>query len=115
MKNKIGLPLLLLIFVLSLVFTSFSSPSTKSQQVNDYSVLIDCYWYNPGSLTIPAGSTVVWKSDCGDHTATANDGSWDTGVIKEGEAASVTFNNPGTYFYYCTFHPGLKKGEVVVQ
>jgi plastocyanin len=57
---------------------------------------------------------VTWTNqDFAPHTATADDGSFDTGRLDQGETGSVTFDQPGTYTYTCTFHPNMK-GTVVV-
>ena len=56
--------------------------------------------------TVPAGTAVTWvNKDSGPrHSATAADGSFDTGLFDGGEQASITFDAPGTYVYYCTLH-----------
>jgi plastocyanin len=77
-------------------------------------VTIESFTFSPETLEIAAGTTVTWtNNDEAMHTATADDGSFDTGAINQGESASVTFDEPGTYTYTCTFHPGMK-GTIVV-
>jgi LPXTG-motif cell wall-anchored protein len=48
------------------------------------------------------------------HTATAEDGSFDTGTLRKGESGSATFTQAGTINYICSPHPYMK-GKVVVQ
>ncbi|HSM56071.1 MAG TPA: plastocyanin/azurin family copper-binding protein [Candidatus Sulfomarinibacteraceae bacterium] len=61
--------------------------------------------YEPGDLTIPAGTTVTFvNQDQVDHSATLGDGSQDTGLYGPGEEASLTFDTPGEYIVYCTLH-----------
>ena len=48
------------------------------------------------------------------HTATEQSGRWDTGLIREGETASITFDSPGTFTYYCAPHPWMV-AQVIVQ
>ncbi len=61
--------------------------------------------YQPGDITVPAGATVTWvNKDTELHSATADDGSFDTGLLDPGASASVTFDRPGTYGYYCEMH-----------
>jgi plastocyanin len=88
--------------------TSSAGRTTVSAGIVDFS-------FQPGRLTVRPGTTVVWNNR-GQvvHTATAEDGSFDTGVIDSGKAGSVTFSRPGTYRYRCTPHPFMK-GEIVVQ
>jgi plastocyanin len=64
---------------------------------------------------VPVGTTLTWRNDGAViHTATAADGSWDTGDISGGGGtASVTFEAAGTFTYNCTPHPWMI-GRVIV-
>jgi plastocyanin len=69
----------------------------------------------PGRVQITAGSTVVWRND--DqliHSVTANDKSFDSGLLQPGKTYRRTFDRPGQYPYYCLPHPFMK-GVVVVR
>ncbi len=64
--------------------------------------------YDPTPLQIAVGTTVTWtNNDPIPHTATAIDGSFDTGTIGPGESASVTFTAPGSIAYVCLYHPTM--------
>jgi plastocyanin len=77
-------------------------------------VEISGFAYSPAELTITVGDTVTWTNlDAVEHTATATDGSWDTGLLGEGESGSITFTAPGTFDYLCTPHPSMT-GRIVV-
>lgn len=66
------------------------------------------------TLEVAAGATVTWtNNDSTAHTATASDGSWDTGNIDPGASASIVFDTPGTYTYICTYHPNMQ-GTIIV-
>jgi plastocyanin len=59
---------------------------------------------------------VIWQNeDFAPHTATADDGSFDTGVIEEGKLGSATFKEPGTFTYFCEIHPTMHGTVEVVQ
>lgn len=63
-----------------------------------------------GDLTIPVGTTVLFTNDLGDgepHSVTARDGSFDTGLLVDGQSATITFNTPGKYPYYCVIHANM--------
>lgn len=62
--------------------------------------------YEPGDITVAAGTAVTWvnRDDGPRHSATASDGSFDTGLLDSGEEATITLDTPGTYIYYCTLH-----------
>ena len=71
--------------------------------------------FSPPTIEIRVGDTVRWTNRDGvAHTATARNGSFDTGLLAEGEAASVRFTAAGTYRYVCTPHPNMT-GTVVVR
>ena len=76
---------------------------------------ISDFKFTPGSLTIHVGDTVTWTNNGPtDHTATANDGSFNTGTLKKGQSASHTFTKAGTFAYICSIHPFMK-GTIVVD
>jgi plastocyanin/uncharacterized membrane protein YozB (DUF420 family) len=61
--------------------------------------------YVPRSLTVPVGTTVVWINDeAPKHTVTADDGSFDSPTMAKGETFSQTFDEAGTWLYFCRFH-----------
>jgi plastocyanin len=65
--------------------------------------------FQPGNLQVPAGATVTFVNEDGaKHDARAQDGSWQTRALEEGESDSVTLAKPGLYEYRCSFHPGMK-------
>ncbi len=72
-------------------------------------VIIDManFAFSETTLTIPVGTTVVWRNlDSVQHSATADDGSFDTGLFDPGQEARVTFDTPGTFAYFCQLHGG---------
>ena len=79
------------------------------------SVTITDFEFAPASITVNVGDTVTWTNEGPtQHSATANDGSFDTGIMGRGESGSHTFTEAGTIAYICTPHPFMK-GTVVVQ
>lgn len=72
------------------------------------SVAIRGFAFSPGNLQVPVGAKVTWTNDdSAPHTATAKDRSWDTGILNQGQSATLTFDKPGDYTYYCTVHPNM--------
>jgi plastocyanin len=49
------------------------------------------------------------------HTATADDGSFDTGPLEEGKLKSETFKRAGTFTYHCAIHPSMHGTVEVVE
>ena len=75
--------------------------------------------FRPAEVTIEAGTTVVWTNqDALPHTVTAGSRGNPSGLFDEDVGAggefSFTFEEPGTYEYYCSIHPGMD-GTVVVE
>src|SRR5690606_31711653 len=70
--------------------------------------------YAPARIEITVGTTITWRNeDQVDHSVTAVDGSWDSGIIRPGATYQRTFTRPGTYEFFCTPHPFMK-GTVIV-
>jgi plastocyanin len=80
------------------------------------SVTIKDFAFAPKSVTVNAGETVTWtNSGPTPHSATASDGSFDTGVFKKGQSRSHTFQEAGTFSYICTPHPFMKATVTVAS
>ena len=95
--------------------------------------------FEPGTLTVSPGTTVTFVNDSDEgHTVTAYDeelpegvpyfssGGFETedearddvagGLLSAGEEFEVTFDQPGTYGYFCIPHEGSSMtGSVVVE
>jgi plastocyanin len=73
------------------------------------------YFFLPTRTQIAVGDTLTWQNNGSVvHTATASDGSFDTGDVQPGQSVAVTFNNAGTFNYNCNPHPWML-GQIVVQ
>ncbi|MCR2804935.1 cupredoxin domain-containing protein [Paenibacillus soyae] len=71
--------------------------------------------FSPAELTIKAGDSVKFinKDEIG-HSATADDKSFDTGMLELDDAKEVAFDKEGEFSYYCLPHPGMK-GKIIVE
>ncbi|MBI4544172.1 MAG: cupredoxin family copper-binding protein [Gemmatimonadetes bacterium] len=77
-------------------------------------VSIRDFAFAPARLEVAAGSTVTWtNNDQLAHSATADAGDWESGLIQPGRSSSRKFEKPGTYAYHCTPHPFMKAVVVV--
>lgn len=95
--------------------SSESQEATGSDAVESDSVEIVEFLYEPEAVTVEAGTEITWtNADTAPHTATADDSSFDTGTLNKGDSGSATFDEPGTYSYYCRFH-AFMKGTVEVR
>lgn len=75
--------------------------------------------FEPAEITVDAGTTVVWQNESAlPHTVTAGERGSPPGMfeadVAAGDSFSFTFDEPGTYPYYCEIHPGMS-GTVIVE
>lgn len=77
--------------------------------------------YQPSHIKVAAGTVVTWtNADNIPHGVTlagsmiSQNDIWQSGPLSTGQSFSYTFTSPGTFTYYCTEHPGLMTGVVVV-
>jgi len=70
--------------------------------------------FDPSQLNVAPGTTVRFvNNDTEPHTATADNGLFDTGVLQPGSSFDVFLDGSGTVTYHCELHPDMK-GSVVV-
>lgn len=60
--------------------------------------------FAPAQAEVPPGATVIWVNKGGIHTATADDDSWDSGDMEQGDTFTHTFSTAGTVKYHCLPH-----------
>ncbi len=68
----------------------------------------------PETVSISSGSTVVWNNDdTAAHTVTSGgptggpDGIFDSSLLMASASFEVTFDNAGSYDYFCMVHPWM--------
>ena len=112
-------PRVMFTIVLAFLFVALpaltpAAPVAARQGGDDVSVDVVDFAFEPAMTMIEPGTTVTW-TNAGDrpHTVTADDGSFDSGRLDPGEPFSVTFDEPGTFTYFCGFHPEMQ-GTVMV-
>lgn len=71
--------------------------------------------YDPSELTVSTGTDVIFVN-VGQvpHTATANQGTFDTGYLKNSEQMTITMDKIGEHGFFCTPHPWMK-GKINVE
>jgi len=76
--------------------------------------------YVPSSITINPGKQVTWvNEDSAFHSVTsgfydAPTNLFDSGYLDPFESFTFTFEESGTYDYFCTLHPWMN-GQVIVE
>ena len=90
-----------------------NAPNTVTVDMKDFV-------YAPESLTVKKGTTVVFVNrDNAKHTVTEDGGKFNSEDILAGKSYTLTFDEPGTFPYFCKFH-GDKggvdmAGKIVVE
>ena len=100
---------LLQLATLSLVALLVFAPSAWAQG-QEVTVRMEDNFFEPANITVEPGTTVTWvQSGNNSHTTTSYDGLWDSGMIEGGSGGtfSFTFEEPGTYDYFCIPHESL--------
>jgi len=70
--------------------------------------------FSPATVTIKAGSTVVWTNDDSiQHDVTFDGGDISSSTLNHNDTFSHTFPSAGTYHYICSIHPFMH-GTVIV-
>ncbi len=102
-----------------------SGPKTETVSMPSGTSVPGCEETNtcfiPSSVKINVGDTVSWSNDdTAAHTVTSGkpangpDGNFDSSLLMVGKTFDVTFDNSGSYDYFCMVHPWMV-GKVVVK
>src|SRR3954447_18031426 len=103
---RIGRRSALLLLVGALAFTGLLANADAGPTLPK-KVTIERFDYEPSPLRVNPGTKIVFDNEDGSitHTATAKNGSFDTGDIKVGTTKTIVLRKPGVYKYFCTIHP----------
>jgi plastocyanin len=93
------------------------APAPASAAAAAADVIVSDNFYLPETLTVQAGSTVLWEQQGNlPHNVQADDGTWDSHpactptvqgtCMRDGDTFSRAFPEPGTFGYYCKVHGG---------
>jgi plastocyanin len=96
--------------------TETTAPAESTAPAPNSTTTVDIrdHAFNPAQLNVAPGTTVRFvNSDTEPHTATADNGLFDTGVLQPGSSFDVFLDGSGTVTYHCELHPDMK-GTVVV-
>ena len=107
---------LLFLAALTLVAMLIFASVAGAQKQQTRTVVIQDFSFKPAHITLTRGTKVTWiNKDNTKHTATANNGAFDSGVLRPGQSYSHTFKTAGrTNTYHCEIHPSMR-GSVTVK
>lgn len=97
-------------------FTTKAADSTTTALApKTYSVNIKDFVFTPNPMTIPVGSKITFtNNDDAEHTVTAKDGAFDTGLFGKGVSKTITFSKAGEYQIFCKPH-NFMTAKIVVK
>jgi plastocyanin len=116
-------------FLLALALVACGGGSGETMPVSGEHVTVKMLdtTFEYDEIRIPVGGSVtfVGTSKTIPHNAVAADGSWSTedvfGSLEqyEGDEATLTFDTPGEYVFFCTFHGNAQgagmAGKLIVE
>jgi len=71
--------------------------------------------FEPVTLTVNAGTTVIWvNDDKSPHTVTDKGRVFRSAALDTKDRFTYTFARPGEFTYFCTLHP-MMVGKIVVK
>lgn len=94
--------------------SSSAAPSSAPLGGQPIGVQVISDGFNPPTINAAVGDTITWtNTDDRTHTVTARDRTFDSGTLDSGARWSFTTTRPGTFAYFCEFHPEMQ-GTLVV-
>jgi plastocyanin len=99
--------------------TAMSGTSARAGQdikpAKTAAIDIDNFKFGMASIDVVVGTTVIWTNhDDVPHTVVSSKKIFKSPPLDTGEAFSHTFNEAGTFEYYCSVHSRMT-GKIVVK
>jgi plastocyanin len=80
-----------------------------------HSISIDNFSFGPMEMTVAPGTRVTWiNRDDVPHTVVSIDHKFKSQALDTDEKFSFTFEEAGTYEYFCSVHPKMT-GKIIVK
>jgi plastocyanin len=99
----------------ALVFIILIMAGCSKSDPGKNEVFMEMNRFSPTSLTVTAGTTVVWENqESAVHTVTSNTGVFESGDMGKKDKFSYTFTDVGSYPYHCRHHSGMN-GTIIVE
>jgi plastocyanin len=111
---------LVLLTALAACSLEVDAPASPIPGATTVNVAIGDFLYQPDTVMIGRGSTVVWtNTGPSPHTTTSDSLIWDSKAIAVAGPGSVgrygrQFPSAGTFAYHCDLHPTDMAGTVIV-
>ena len=94
-------------------FNSVKADGSKSKQ---HVVEIRDLEFTPKELVVTPGDTITWINyDIVPHTVTADDESWDSGLVNAQGQWQIVVKADMNATYFCRYHPSMTAGLRIVR
>jgi plastocyanin len=95
---------------------AMAANASASKAMHTQQIEIRNFAFAPATLTVPAGTRVVWTNQDEEPHVITSAGSLfaSSKGLDTSDSYAVTFSKPGTYAYYCSIHP-MMVGTIIVQ
>ncbi|MEK6287497.1 MAG: plastocyanin/azurin family copper-binding protein [Acidobacteriota bacterium] len=113
--RKLSLIISIAAIASAVAIVSSAGPKTAASRTvvtteGKVTVKISSFKFDPKVLTVAPGTTVEWVNEGGRHSVVADDGSFKSEALKQGDKFEHKFDKAGTFAYHCEFH-GEKGGK----
>ncbi len=106
MKRTIRFSLFALMLALAMVAATQCPTQIEVSAQGSNQVTVTNFKFEPKTMTVNEGDTVVWNNKEGLHTIKSDTDAFVSKNLKEGESFSYQFTKAGKYPYHCGFHGG---------
>lgn len=111
---------IILFSALAIAITAASCSKDDDVTIPPYNNVADTVYmkngvYSPNPVEVNSGRSIMWvNDDSTEHTVTADDGTFSSGIMPPGSIYIGTFNRMDTIPYHCQVHPSMK-AVIIVQ
>ena len=89
------------------VYAALAQPGEIQVTINDFT-------FKPATMTVRAGTRIVWRNDDDiPHSLVDTQGKFHSRALDTADMFGFTFDQVGTFEYFCGLHPHMT-GKVVV-
>ncbi|GAB4359799.1 MAG: cupredoxin family copper-binding protein [Kiloniellaceae bacterium] len=91
------------------VLAGLAGPAAGDGRPRVHEVAVEDFAFVPAILAVRPGDRVAWVNrDLVPHTATAADGTWDSGSLRRQARFTLVLAADGTIAYRCAYHPEMR-------
>lgn len=112
MKTPMKFLLFSMFVAFVVVVTTNRMASLEAYAQGNHQVTVTNFKFEPKTLTVNEGDTVVWNNKEGLHTVKSDTDAFVSKNLKAGESFSYQFTKAGKYPYHCGFHGSSGGGDM---